>query len=105
FSSGISGSNPDLFQELKTDKTSYLPQDYEGYKLTQVNNIKNIEGIAIAIQETINQGIKGKPLTWDNVRPSWLAEIPGSYAKNGVLDQQTKEKFQQVIAREKETKK
>ncbi|WP_353140227.1 chondroitinase-B domain-containing protein [Pseudopedobacter sp.] len=105
FSSGISSSNPDLFQELKTDKTSYLPQDYEGYKLTQVNNIKNIEGIAIAIQETINQGIKGKPLTWDNVRPSWLAEIPGSYAKNGVLDQQTKEKFQQVIAREKETKK
>lgn len=61
----------------------YRPQELTGYQPSQFNNIPNIEGITLNIQQIVNSGIKGKPLSWDDVRPSWLLEIPNDYWKNG----------------------
>jgi chondroitin B lyase len=57
----------------------YHPENIQGYVRSTVQNIENIQGIDLNIQTIINNGIKGVPLTWDNVRPSWLVEIPNDY--------------------------
>lgn len=95
-------ANDKLFTNVKpTTDGSYNPQSYKGYQLANVKDIKNIEGIDLDIQNLINKGIEGNPLTWNDVRPSWLVEIPGSYAKEGTLDQETKVRFQRVLARDR----
>jgi|GEM_PF-1057509 len=67
------------------------------YSPSKVTGIKPIEGIAIDINTLINNGINGKPITWDDIRPKWLKDIPGSYALNAKLTPETQQKFNEVI--------
>ncbi len=87
YSYGISKNNPTNIQPLAINNTGspdfYQPQSIAGYSQSKVAKIDNIEGINLNIQDIINGGIKGKPLTWDDVRPKWLADIPNDYWRTG----------------------
>ncbi|TLX72175.1 chloramphenicol resistance protein [Labilibacter sediminis] len=61
----------------------------------------NIEGIDIDISKVVSEGIKGKPLTWNEVGPEWLKEIPGTYAKTGKLSKELQQKFNEVKSKRK----
>ena len=69
--------------------------EYPIYASTQ---IKRIEGIDLDLEKLANQGIKGKPLTVDDVGPKWLSQIPGSYFYTGKLSPEIQQKFDQVIS-------
>nr|WP_121269188.1 chondroitinase-B [Pedobacter schmidteae] len=72
-----------------------------GYKTVRVEPVEAIEGIQLDLTGLINKGITGKPLTWDDVRPPWLKEIPGTYALGGRLSVERAGKFKAVIKRSK----
>ncbi len=100
FSAGLYRAGVHGFKELiKTGAEAYSPFAYKGYQPAQFQQIKNIEGIDLQIQEIVNKGMIGKPLTWDDVRPHWLKEIPGSYAHTAKLNPETQKKFNSVISR------
>lgn len=65
------------------------------------NKVKQIEGIGLNLNELVNGGIKGHPLSWDDVRPFWLKEMPGTYAEIGKLSADRAKKFKEVITRNK----
>ena len=83
YSYGITEKTPANIQALSiinsTNLNLYQPETIQGYTRSTVQNVDNIQGINLNIQEIINAGIKGKPLTWDDVRPPWLTEIPNDY--------------------------
>lgn len=94
------GINPDKGirqQPFKILKTPHFSLEGVAYHPAKVNNINNIEGIALDVNTLINKGFTGKPLTWDDVRPQWLKTIPGSYAINAKLSAETQEKFNEVL--------
>lgn len=72
------------------------------YQSVKVEGVKAIEGIPIELNTLINNGITGKPLTWAEVRPYWLKEMPGTYAPSGKLSADRAAKFKEVIKRNKE---
>lgn len=84
-------------EPFEISKNTGFSLDGLQYSPAQVNNIKPIEGINLDINALINKGIVGKPLNWDDVRPQWLKEIPGSYALNAKLSAETQIKFNEVI--------
>lgn len=79
----------------------YNSTAYQGYKPFQVTAVSNIQGIPLDISMLVNTGCVGAPLTWEDVRPTWLLDIPGIYAQTGKLDPDTKIRFERVIARNK----
>jgi len=99
FSVGVANANQMEFKEItrNADRQPYSPFAYPGYTAAQIPDIPNIEGVAIDIQHIVNQGLIGQPLTWDDVRPAWLEEIPGSYAATGQLDNATQQRFDRVM--------
>ena len=76
--------------------------DKANYKPVKVEGLKAIEGIQLDFNALINKGITGKPLTWDEIRPYWLKEMPGTYALTGKLSADRAAKFKEVIKRNKE---
>lgn len=78
-------------------KTNQFSLEGISYTPAKVNNLKPIEGINLDINDLINKGKTGKPLTWADVRPQWLKVIPGSYAYNAKLSAETQRKFNEVI--------
>ncbi|PXY02544.1 chloramphenicol resistance protein [Marinifilum breve] len=56
----------------------------------------NVEGIDLDIPAIIAKGLTGKPLTFEQVGPAWLKEIPGTYAKTGKLSKEIQQKFDEV---------
>jgi chondroitin B lyase len=76
-----------------------IPASKSAYKPVEVNSIRPIEGIALDLNALVSQGVTGKPLTWDNVRPYWLKEMPGTYALTGKLSPDRAAKFKEVIKR------
>lgn len=81
-----------------------LPYDlsaYTGYRTVQIKDAPAIEGISVDIQCIVNSGVVGQPLTWDEVRPEWLAEIPGSYAETAKLSEAIQAMFDRVKERNK----
>lgn len=80
FSLGISKNYNVNLQSLDENNPvisdSYQSEDISGYTRSTVQNVANIQGIDLNIQEIINGGIKGIPLTWEDVRPKWLMEVP-----------------------------
>lgn len=56
-----------------------------------------IEGIPPAIFEAANQYLDAQALTWEQVGPDWLKEIPGTYAKTGKLTKEVQQQFKAVI--------
>lgn len=99
FSMGVVNASQMGFKEVVRDQDSepYHPFAYQGYAAAQIPDIPNIEGIAIDIQHIVNKGLIGKPLAWDDVRPEWLEEIPGSYAATAKLDKDTQQRFDHVM--------
>lgn len=87
YSYGITKNYNIGLQQLSIDHIEsadfYHPKNIKGYTPSTIQNVANIEGINLDIQAIINAGIKGVPLTWDDVRPKWLAEIPNDYWING----------------------
>ncbi|MCU4174012.1 chondroitinase-B domain-containing protein [Carboxylicivirga sp. N1Y90] len=61
----------------------------------------NIEGINLDIPHIVSQGIKGEPLSFEDVGPCWLLEIPGTYAQTGKLSKSLQKKFKEVINKRK----
>ncbi|MVN20459.1 chondroitinase-B domain-containing protein [Mucilaginibacter arboris] len=104
------GSEPGIPAEdgLKSTKFKLAKNEFNGdaanlksiYKPSLINGIKSIEGIDLDIQQLVDGGIKGKPLTWNDVRPNWLKEIPGTYALTTKLSPSREVKFKEVISRE-----
>nr|AAC83384.1 chondroitinase B precursor [Pedobacter heparinus]1DBG_A Chain A, CHONDROITINASE B [Pedobacter heparinus]1DBO_A Chain A, Chondroitinase B [Pedobacter heparinus] len=72
------------------------------YKPVKIKDIQPIEGIALDLNALISKGITGKPLSWDEVRPYWLKEMPGTYALTARLSADRAAKFKAVIKRNKE---
>jgi len=56
-----------------------------------------IKGIPSDIFEAANQYLDAEPLTWAQVGPDWLKEIPGTYAKTGKLTKEVQQQFKVVI--------
>lgn len=71
------------------------------YKPVKINDIDQIEGIKLDLNTLVNAGIKGSPLSWDDVRPEWLKEMPGTYACTGKLSADRAGRFKEVIKRNK----
>lgn len=69
------------------------------YKPVRIEGVKAIEGIQLDLNALVNRGITGKPLTWNDVRPHWLKEMPGTYAQTGKLSADRAAKFKEVIKR------
>ncbi|MEC3908811.1 chondroitinase-B domain-containing protein [Tamlana sp. 2201CG12-4] len=89
-------------------KTDYfnLQSEISNYKLSQFKKeLFDIEGIDLDIEKLVNEGIKGKPLSWEDVGPDDLDEIPGTYAKTGKLSLEIQEKFKEVINKRLSTNK
>jgi len=78
-----------------------LPNVIGDYKPAKVNGIEQIEGIKLDFNKLITEGIKGRPLTWDDVRPAWLKEMPGTYSVAGKLSANRSSRFKEVIKRSK----
>lgn len=79
-----------------------LSANRSAYQPVKVTGLKAIDGIPLDLNVLVNQGITGKPLTWDDVRPYWLKDIPGTYALTGKLSAERAAKFKEVIKRNKE---
>jgi len=87
---------------IKKDSNGvFRPASDSNYALSKVNDVKLIEGIDLDLNYLINQGITGKPLVWEDVKPYWLKEIPGTYASEGKLSPEREARFQKVINRDK----
>ncbi|MBD1420870.1 chondroitinase-B domain-containing protein [Sphingobacterium chuzhouense] len=99
FSMDIHNARQIGFKEVVRSENSqpYSPSAYQGYTVAQIPDIPNIEGVLINIQHVVNNGVVGRPLTWDDVRPEWLNDIPGSYAHTARLDEVTQRRFDRVI--------
>jgi chondroitin B lyase len=94
------GVNPDKGirqQPFKILKDHDFSLEGVAYAPVKVKDIKDIEGVALAINTLINKGFTGKPLTWDEVRPQWLTHIPGDYALTAKLSPENQQKFNEVI--------
>jgi len=94
------GINTYVFN-LKRNKDGIAMPDQKDYVPVKMNGILSIEGIGLDFNTLVNGGITGKPLIWDDVRPSWLTDMPGTYATTGELSLERATKFKEVIKRSK----
>ncbi|MFD1630507.1 chondroitinase-B domain-containing protein [Pseudopedobacter beijingensis] len=83
-----------VYGMLRSPKNNeYYPVNYK----SENYQVKNIDGIPLKVTELVNTGIKGKPLTWEEVKPLWLDEIPSEYYKKAELSSRSKAMLTRVI--------
>ncbi|WP_430817518.1 chondroitinase-B domain-containing protein [Carboxylicivirga sp. RSCT41] len=59
----------------------------------------DIPGIPEYVFMKANSFIDNKPLTFEEVGPHWLTEIPGTYAQTGKLSKDVQQRFKEVISK------
>ncbi|TKG95639.1 chloramphenicol resistance protein [Puteibacter caeruleilacunae] len=89
-----SGINTDKFKLNRNTDGIFT----SNHRVNVTQGVYNIEGIDLDIPAKVNAGIVGKPLSWENVGPDWLKEIPGTYAVTGELAPDVQVKFDEVTA-------
>jgi hypothetical protein len=61
----------------------------------------DIPGIPEKVFLQANSYLKAKPLTFEEVGPDWLTEIPGTYAQSGKLTKVVQQRFKGVTSKRK----
>lgn len=74
---------------------------FDKNKIDYTDVLYNIEGIDLDIPAIVSMGLQGKPLSFEQVGPSWLTDAPGTYAKTGKLSKTLQKKFKEVINKRK----
>ncbi|MFB9058090.1 chondroitinase-B domain-containing protein [Mariniflexile ostreae] len=60
------------------------------------SKVNNIKGINLDFQYIINQGVRGMPLTRNEVGPKWLKQNPSTYAETGQISKEIKERLSKL---------
>lgn len=89
-------------QKFQVNRASdiYKPDASAGYEPARFRNLAPIQGINLDLNELINRGVVGKPLTMAEAGPAWLKTIP-EYALRGKLPATLQQRFNRVLQRGK----
>ncbi|MCT4591598.1 MAG: hypothetical protein N4A71_27500 [Carboxylicivirga sp.] len=86
-------------KKLKGDQLPKLKKMIEANAGNYAQKLYNIEGIDLDIPSLVAKGITDQPITFEQVGPEWLKEVPGTYAKTGKLSKELQKKFKEVTSK------